>query len=250
MSISNNQIKYISSLQAKKFRKKYGKFVVEGEKMALEAIQHFARYIDQIFLLEEKVEEWKKLPGFPAGHLTPITEKQLIRISGMKSPNKALVICDIPAANENPEFPEKTVLFLDHIKDPGNFGTILRIADWFAWKQIVVSPECAEIWNPKVIQASMGAVFRVKVLEIPIEELAKTQADRKILITDTEGINIFKKGIPEPAILVIGNESHGVDPVIKEMAHGSVSIPKAPGSKMESLNAAVATGIILAALKN
>jgi TrmH family RNA methyltransferase len=250
LSISNNQIKYLTSLQSKKFRKKYKKFVVEGEKMALEAIHHFAAQIDHIFLVGDFLNDWKSIPGLPDRHLTPVSEKELQRISGLKTPNKVLVVCDIPENSQAPVFEEETVLYLDHIKDPGNFGTILRIADWFGWSQIVVSPECAEVWNPKVIQASMGAAFRVKVWEMEIEHLATIEPERKLLVTDMEGVSIFEKKPSEPSILVIGNESHGVDPALKNMAHTTVSIPRAPGSKMESLNAAVATGIILAALKN
>ncbi|MCB0663817.1 MAG: RNA methyltransferase, partial [Saprospiraceae bacterium] len=172
------------------------------------------------------------------------------RISGLKTPNKVLMVCDIPEEEVDLPLENDIVIYLDHIKDPGNFGTILRIADWFGWKHIVASPECAEVWNPKVIQSSMGAVFRVKVHEMDLINLAEHMPDKKILVTDMEGVNVFENAVTEPSIIVIGNESHGVSPDIKAMANGAISIPRGAGSKMESLNAAVATGIILAAIKN
>ncbi|MEZ5058581.1 MAG: RNA methyltransferase [Saprospiraceae bacterium] len=248
MSISTNQIKYIASLQSKKFRKKYGKFIVEGEKPVKEALDHFHNYIDHIYLLEESAELYEGHPNLDPKLLSLINNKELSRISGLKTPNKVLVVCDIPEDDAIQKPVENYQLYLDQINDPGNFGTIVRIADWFGLKQVFVSPECAEVWNPKVIQSSMGAVFRVKVIEENLKELTEKWPEIPVLVSDMDGIDIFKTKEISGGWIVIGNESHGVSQEIRNLPHQKISIPKGEGSQMESLNAAVASGILLAGL--
>jgi TrmH family RNA methyltransferase len=248
LSISTNQIKYIASLQSKKFRKKFGKFVVEGEKPVKEALDHFYQFIDHIYLLEDSSDLFAGHSNLDSKLITPINTKELSRISGLKTPNKVVAICNIP--EENPIFrPEENFqLYLDQISDPGNFGTIVRIADWFGLKQIFVSPECAEVWNPKVIQSSMGAVFRVRVIEETLQNLNENWPEIPVLVSDMEGTDIFKAKEISNGWIVIGNESHGVSQEIRNLPHQLISIPKGDGSQMESLNAAVASGILLAGL--
>ncbi|NJN33902.1 MAG: RNA methyltransferase [Saprospiraceae bacterium] len=137
-------------------------------------------------------------------------------------------------------------LYLDAIQDPGNMGTILRIADWFSIPYVFCSPDCVEVWSPKVVQASMGACLRVDTFTIDFFDLKKQTPSVSVMVTALEGHNIFKETMPRNGIVVIGNEGNGVRPAIAESADFLIHIPGGGGS--ESLNAAVATGIVCAQL--
>jgi len=138
--------------------------------------------------------------------------------------------------------------FLDNIQDPGNMGTILRIADWFGLAWVCGSNNCVDIYNPKVVQASMGAIFRVKFAEVDLENISTTMKDLLILGASMSGENIFQKKLEPRGLIIIGNEGQGISEAVKPFITSSISIPRAPNGGAESLIAGVSAGIIAAVM--
>ncbi len=247
--VSKQKIKYIQSLKIKKYRQKYSNFIVEGEKMALELLAANQFPIENIMALETWVETHKLILKPHFNKILTATETDLKQISNLSTPNKVFII----AAQPKPNLLETVIethfsLFLDGIQDPGNMGTILRIADWFSIPYVFCSDTCVDVWSPKVIQASMGAFLRVKTLEIPFADLKNRFPKLPVFATILRGGNIFKNTFPKQGIIVIGNEGSGVSESILHQTDYKIAIPGGGGA--ESLNAAVATGIVCAVLKN
>lgn len=178
--------------------------------------------------------------------LETVTEVQMEQMSGQDTPPGILAVAQIPAMTMKSG--ERLVLALDGIANPGNMGTIIRTADWFGIKQIVCSEDCVEVWNPKVIQATMGSVFRMNVVYTDLSRYLEKekQSGKAIYGALLEGENIFKRSRWEDGIIVIGSESHGIRSHILPRVTHPITIPRAEGSEAESLNAGIATGIILA----
>ena len=215
----------------------HGTFVVEGEKLVAELCRARARDIDMIYALESWVA--------PAGNyrITRVSGKELERMSNLKTPNQVLaVVRQFELPTQEPKFTPG--LYLESIQDPGNLGTILRIADWFGIPQVHCSLDTVDGYNPKVIQASMGAIFRVDLIYTPLEDLLEKHPEAPLWATTLGGQNVFSDPISGPAILAIGNESKGLSAELVAEAHGEVKIPGGGGA--ESLNAGVATGILAA----
>ena len=145
---------------------------------------------------------------------------------------------------------KELVLVLDDIRDPGNMGTILRIADWFGIDWVFLSEGCVEVHNPKVVQSSMGAFLRVNTMKSTLKDLLKKTGEIPVMGTKLNGQSVFEMDIPQAAIVVVGNESKGISNANDSFLTHSISIPRDPSGGAESLNAAVATGIICARLKN
>lgn len=234
--MTSNEIKFIKSLSQKKFRDSSGLFVVEGEKMVAEALA--SRF--QVGKVYRKAD---------------IGEAAMARISGLSSPSPALALVHRPLDLEQGEIPGKGLfLALDGIRDPGNLGTILRIADWFGADAVFASPDTVDVFNPKVVQATMGAIFRVRFHYTPIPALCRAaiQKGGKVYGTFLDGENLYKKaldcGSDAPSVIVIGNEANGISPETGACVSHRLYIPPfpadAPGS--ESLNAAVATAVTMA----
>jgi RNA methyltransferase, TrmH family len=247
--VSKQKIKYIQSLKIKKYRQKYSNFIVEGEKMALELLADSQFTIENIIALETWIEIHKLALKPHFNKILTATEADLKQISNLTTPNKVFII----AAQPTPHFNEKLIennysLYLDGIQDPGNMGTILRIADWFSIPYVFCSETCVDVWSSKVVQASMGAFLRVKTMELPFETLKNRFPKLPIFATILRGGNIFKNTFPEQGIIVIGNEGNGVSEAIVNQTDFKIAIPGGGGA--ESLNAAVATGIVCAVLKN
>lgn len=245
--ISKNQIKHVSSLKLSKFRKEYKGFVVEGEKIVEELIESDFK-ITSLFGLEnwilnfESVLEAKKIDFYK------ISPKELERISTLKTPNKVLAVVKIP---DHP-LPEKQdfnnlILVLDKIQDPGNLGTIIRTADWFGVKHIVCSEDTVDVYNPKVIQSTMGSFLRVKTHYTELENFFKNEAPNDLNIYGAllDGENIYKHKFPGKGILIIGNESKGISDEVAQFVTHRISIPAHPNNKAESLNASVAAAILM-----
>jgi RNA methyltransferase, TrmH family len=247
--LSKQKIKYIQSLKIKKYRQKYGNFIVEGEKMALEVLSAPQFAIESIIALETWIEAHKLALKPHFNKILTATEADLKLISNLTTPNKVFII----ATQMKPQLEEKLIetnftLYLDGIQDPGNMGTILRIADWFSIPYVFCSETCVDVWSSKVIQASMGAFLRVKTMEIPFEELKNRFPKLPIFATILRGVNIFEKDFPKQGIIVIGNEGSGVSESLIQQTDYKIAIPGGGGA--ESLNAAVATGIVCAVLKH
>ncbi len=249
MNISKAQIKHLRSLKLKKFREKYGEFVIEGDKLLREALNEQARAIRSIYALPSWLEDLpEKLLAETRASIYSVSQAELERISSLSTPNKALAILQIPPAGPFVPPAEGWSFYLDGLRDPGNVGTIWRIADWFGFRQMIVSPDTADLYNPKVIQASMGAFLRIPAVTASHEELATLK--HPLWGADMEGLPYdspqeAEAWAPPPSgLLVIGSEARGLSPAIRSLLSGRVSIPKAPHSRAESLNASVAAGIL------
>ncbi len=253
MKITTAQIKYIQSLQLKKFRDAHGVFIAEGEKIVIELLESDFQ-IEMLCALPEWIEHHKtKIPeGLPCHEAS---QKQLERISNLKTPNKVLAVVSKPAYGlHDIRFDNDTVLMLDKLQDPGNLGTIIRTADWFGIRHIICSPDTADIYNPKVIQATMGSFIRLKVHYAALTDVLKDLPEEfPVYGAFLEGTNLFKTSLSLPAVLIIGNESQGISTEVASFVNRKVMIPRGdtgsdlsgkPGA--ESLNAAMAAGIMMA----
>lgn len=245
MSVSKNEIKYVQSLRLKKFRQKYNNFIAEGEKIAGEALLSARFNITRIFAVSEWLHDhaaW--FSRIAPENIVEVDERELGKLSALSTPNKVLMILEMPPNAEPPHI--QTALYLDDVQDPGNLGAILRIADWFAIPQVFCSPGSVDVYNAKVVQASMGAFLRVHSQEVELETLLRRQPELPVLGAVLDGENLFTTTLPSSGLLVVGNESKGIQPSTQALLSHRIAIPKAPGGGAESLNAAVATGIITA----
>lgn len=233
--ISKNKIKWIRSLQLKKNRETEGLFLVEGEKMVQEAIIYCKNQIQYIAYTDSFVSE--HLADFD--HQL-VSEKELEMISSLKTPNKALAVVQI--IKSRPSIENQLVLALDDIQDPGNMGTILRIADWYGIQTIICSKNTVDCYNPKVVQASMGAIFRIQLSYVDLTKWLKA-CKSTIYGALLEGENIYTKETLSNGVLLMGNEGKGISKENMEYINEAISIPRF--GKAESLNVSVATGIIV-----
>ncbi len=237
--LSKTQVKYIQSLGHKKCRDEEDLFLAEGPKIVKELLSSKNITIRQIYA----VNSWiRNNPAVSVG-VSEITEQELERISQLKTPNQVIAIVEKIKWKDEPDYKEKVSLVLDSIQDPGNFGTIIRLADWFGIKQIICSPNCADVYNPKVVQSSMGSITRVQIEYTDLLHFLMKNKEIKIYAAKLEGISITKIGKLKEGFIVIGNESKGISPEISNLPSVSITIPS--NGEAESLNAAVATGIIL-----
>lgn len=229
----------------------YNNFVVEGDKMATEIIQHQGLIIEGIFALDTWITEHHALLTKFDEVLHVISRKDLERISSLKTPNQVLVVCKVPTYKlDLPTINNSLTLFLDDLQNPGNMGSILRIADWFGLPYVFCSENCVDVYNPKVIQASMGAFLRVKIVSTNFFDLLKKSTDLPCFAAVLHGEDVFKTDLPTNGMLIIGNEGAGVSKKIMDQATHLIKIPKGKNGGAESLNAAVATGILCSALLN
>jgi TrmH family RNA methyltransferase len=240
--LTKNETKYIQSLFHKKQRDDEKVFVAEGPKLAGELL-HTPSAVKHIYA----TNSWlRKNTGLkvPA---TEVSEIELGKISNLQTPNEVVVIARQLIPSDEPVFKKRLTIVLDGIQDPGNMGTIIRIADWFGVQQIICSDDCVEVYNPKVIQSTMGSILRVKCWFKDFNEW-KEKIEVPVFGALLEGKNIYAVGKTAEGLVVTGNESKGIrEPLISKITD-PVTIPKAGGA--ESLNAAVATGIIVGCLVN
>ena len=247
MRISKAQIKFVRSLKLKKFRQKYNKFVAEGDKIVQDLLQWQPNLVDQVFALPVWLETNQGLLADLKANCFEVNEKELAAISGFQSPNHVLTVGTPPDCALNQESAEQSLsLFLDGLQDPGNLGTIIRIADWFGISNVIGSLNTVEIWNPKVVQASMGAVFKVNYFQLSIEDLKEKLPAVTLFGADKTGEDLFAFQWPEAAILVIGNEGQGISPATQAAIQRNLTIPAMDRPFVDSLNAAMATSILVA----
>ena len=247
--LTRNTLKYLQSLKQKKFRQMYNNFVVEGEKMATEIIQHQGLMIEGIFALSPWIQANHALLKGMDVPVQAISQKDLARISSLKTPNQVFVVCKVPTYSlDLPIINSSLTLFLDNLQNPGNMGSILRIADWFGLPYVFCSKNCVEVFNPKVIQASMGAFLRVKIVAIEFNELKEWLPTLPTFAAVLQGENIYTTDLPKSGLLIIGNEGAGISKNIVKQASHLIRIPKGKQGGAESLNAAVATGILCAGI--
>lgn len=248
--LTNAEIKKIRSLKEKKFRDEYGLFVVEGEKLVQEALNSDFEVV-AVYRIEE------------------IGEAAMAKISLTSSPSPVLAVVAKPGlegsavgrggltgnggfgnmseAAEEHGLPEGLSLALDSVRDPGNLGTIIRIADWFGVETVFVSSDTVEAYNPKVVQATMGSIFRVRVVEASIPELCRAYkaAGKPVYGTLLDGGNIYDAKLGNEGLIVMGNESNGISQEVRRELSAGLLIPSFGKSGAESLNVGVATALTL-----
>lgn len=234
--LSKNQIKLISSLHQKKYRFANQLFFAEGVKV----IQELVKSNFELEHLYTTKDDFKEIAP---NKITLITENELNKISALTTPNTCLAVFKIPLESKIIE--SGLVLALDSVRDPGNMGTILRLCDWFGISQLVCSKETVDIYNPKVVQATMGSITRVNVNYADLVPfLEKTKLP--VFGTFMDSGNIYKTDLPQEGIIVMGNEANGISESIEKLVTKRITIPRFGELQItESLNVATATAIIL-----
>lgn len=250
--ITNNQIKFIRSLEQKKIRIDQGLFIAEGKKIVNEILNSSLK-IRSLFATRDFNSLTIKGSEFENYE---IDEKELERISFLSAPNEVLCVVEIP--NHEIVFSElkqKLSLFLDNIKDPGNLGNIIRIADWFGIENIFCSMQCVDAYNPKVVQATMGSIARIKIFYVggehfigelkkalPSTPLQKEKGVYKIFASTLKGKNIYNETLSKNGLIILGNESEGISENLIRLASERISIP--PFGMAESLNVSASAAVI------
>lgn len=235
--VSKNEFKYIQSLCHKKQRLVEGLFIAEGPKL-IEELLNSNYNIIKIYA----TKEWVVAHGKKSSKIVLVTEEELARMTNLQTPNEVLAIVQ-QKLNELPNYNSKINLVVDGIQDPGNFGTIIRIADWFGIENIFCTSDTAELYNNKVIQSTMGSFCRLNIWYGNIVQEVFQNTAMPIYGALLKGTSIYEMKKIKQGFIVIGNEGKGIRPETLEFVNHAVTIPKIGGA--ESLNAAVATGIIL-----
>jgi TrmH family RNA methyltransferase len=241
--LSTAKIKLINSLQIKKYRDEHSLFVAEGTKLVRDIFPYFSCQ----WLIA--TDEWlKENPSLQADENIAATPEELKKISGLKTPPSVVAVFrkpDEPIHLE--EISHSLSIVLDEVQDPGNLGTILRIADWFGIENIICSETSADIFNPKTVQATMGAIARVRVHYTSLPDFfAQLPASLPIFGTYMNGENIYQESLPKKGIIVMGNEGRGISPNLERFINRRIAIPSFPAERntSESLNVAIATAIV------
>ena len=234
--ISNRESKFIKSLQLKKFRQLENQFVVEGAKNVLELLKSDLKVVKIYTTTSFQIINNELLENSGI-ELVNVKEAELSKVGTFSNNNAALAVVEIPTYL--PLDQSQSVLAFDRIKDPGNLGTVIRIADWYGFTDIVCSPESVDCYNPKVISATMGSFARVRVHYLPLDELLANS--NHVYGTTLQGENIHQLEFQEPAVVVFGNESEGLADHLKKYLTKEVYIPGYGGA--ESLNVAVSTAV-------
>ena len=233
--ISINQKKYVNSLKQKKFRTEHNSFIIEGVKMVEELIQTDYK-VEAIFATMSWMEE------NPSIDCVEVSEKELSQISALKTPNQVLAVVKQRETSLN-DISNQLTIALDKIQDPGNLGTIIRTADWFGITNVVCSEDTVDIYNPKVMQATMGSFFRVHFIYTDLKEFFTKNVGFTIYGALLEGENVYEVELKsKEAVLLMGNESQGISDELIPFITDKISIPKAGGA--ESLNVSIATAIL------
>jgi TrmH family RNA methyltransferase len=245
--ISASKLKLIKALAVKKYRQKYNKFVVEGEKSVIELLHQEEIIYDEVFALERWKNKNVHLSRAILDKINIVTEAELKQISQLTTPHEVLATAIIPHTTlPNSLGVREYILYLDGIRDPGNMGTIIRTADWFGIHTVVCSIDSVDVWSHKVVQATMGALYRVQTVECTLGELCTRLPNVPVLGAYMEGSNLFQTTLPAQGILVIGNEGVGIHEDNHTYIAQKIHIPKHPSSGSESLNAGIAAGILMA----
>jgi len=254
--VSKNQIKYVRQLEMKKFRKREGLFVAEGPKVVGDLMvrwQPKALFATADYL-SGLVASGVTIPAETA--VEPVSDSDLERLSFLQHPQQVLALFPIPgngAFSEEANFYEHhTDFFTDHlslaldgVQDPGNLGTIIRVADWFGITHLFCSPDTADAWNPKVVQATMGSLARVNIIYIDLQQLLRQlPPSYPVYGTLLDGNDIYQQELSKEGVIVMGNEGNGISPEVRQLVNRRLLIPSFhEGDRAESLNVAIATAI-------
>jgi TrmH family RNA methyltransferase len=238
--LSKKIVKYIQSLSHKKLRDEEHCFIAEGPKVVSEILLSGLVNCKMLCATEAWLRENEN--SFRIG------EDSLQKISLLKTPNKVLAVFEKRLQNLLPFIDNNVSVMLDEIQDPGNLGTIIRIADWFNIETIICSNNCVDCYNPKVVQATMGSLTRVNIFYLDLVSFIQKNKNKKIYAATLSGSSVLDHPKIKEGIILIGNESKGIHEDLLVLATNKITIPRF--GYAESLNAAVATGIILSHLKH
>ena len=238
--VSKNQIKLITSLQQKKYRKQEQLFFAEGVKVVQELLH-------SNFELQDLFTTKQDFLTVPKNKVHAISEAELKKISALTTPNTCLAVFKIPKVKEMVE--KELIVALDDVRDPGNLGTIIRLCDWFGIETLFCSEESVDIYNPKVVQATMGSISRVNVVYGNLETFL-SQTKLPVFGTFMDGKNIYQEDLPKEGIIIMGNEANGISTSVEKLVSERIAIPRFGNLQVtESLNVATATAIILSEFK-
>ena len=248
--ISKNKIKFIASLGHKKHRQEQGLFVAEGPKVIGDLLQTMSPLL--IVTTHSWIDNATNMKvAAKATEVITVTDDELRKVSFLQHPQQVLGVFHMPASSPQSEagLPQGLVLALDGIQDPGNLGTIIRIADWFGITDIFCSQETADPWNPKVVQATMGSIARVRLHSVDLPQwIGSLPKDCPVYGTLLEGSSIYGQKLSAHGVIVMGNEGNGISPAIRPLITHKLLIPNYPEGRptADSLNVAIATAITCA----
>ncbi|MGG7034370.1 MAG: TrmH family RNA methyltransferase [Flavobacterium sp.] len=234
--VTKNQIKLIASLHQKKFRQQHNLFIAEGTKVINELLNSNIE-LENLFVTEDIFQ------NIAPNKRNLISDQELKKLSALAVPNNCLAVFKIPEAK--PIVETGLILALDDVRDPGNLGTILRLCDWYGVEQLVCSEQTVDLYNPKVVQATMGSIARVNVSYLDLNSFLNN-TNLPVFGTFMDGENIYKTNLPNEGIIVMGNEANGISTQIEAKTKNRITIPRfGKLQQTESLNVATATAIIL-----
>ncbi len=242
--ISKTQLSFVRSLHQKKFRQMYGKFLVEGQKLVNELLLSDWK-VEFVF----KTKEAQLVNLKRVENVVEVTPDELSQISTQAHPHLALAVVYMPAAETiyTETLTDGHYLLVDQLSDPGNAGTIIRTAEWFGIEKVFFSEGSVEIFNPKVVAAAKGSLLRVKCYVTDLKKIIQANPQLPVYGTFMKGESIYKTTLENKGFVVIGNEANGISPTVAKMVTTKLSIPSF--GKAESLNAAIATGVVLSEFK-
>jgi len=249
--LSKKQTSWINALKVKKYRKKQEAFLVEGEKNVAELLDSSFSILG-IYALESWINKNKYVKDIYPQIIHTISPKELKSISNLQTPNEVAAVVQLPDTAAEKMIIEHLlkqplkhhVLALDNIRDPGNLGTIIRIADWFGIQQIICSPTCVDVYSPKVVQATMGSIFHIEVVYSDLQQVFEKKGQLPVYAALLQGDDIFEADFSQKGFILMGNESQGIQQKYFKYMDKAITISRK--GKAESLNVAVATSIICA----
>lgn len=241
--LSKNQIKKLRALQRKKERKSSGLYVVEGKKIVKEILQAKPSWFE-LYATSAWFDEHSEFAS--KGNCFEINQKELAQVSSLKTPNEVLLVLKQATQVVFSEVQsQQIVLVLDGVKDPGNMGTIIRLADWFGIEHILCASDCVDQYNPKTVQSAMGSINRVHVHYGDLAVMLSDLGTHKIYACDLNGESLYKTEFSEKTVLLMGSESHGISDEMLNLIHHKITIPSFSNTGIDSLNVATATAIVL-----
>ncbi len=244
MALSKNRIKYIRSLELKKNRKAEQVFLAEGPKLVGDLLGHFkCRFLIATtgWLAENR--------HLPTNDVTEVSEEELSRASLLKTPQQVLAVFEQPDdVMDTSVLSHSLCLALDDVQDPGNLGTIIRLADWFGIEHIFCSPNTVDVYSPKTIQATMGGIARIKLHYTSLPELIRSVGNIPVYGTFLDGENMYSQPLSAHGLIVMGNEGNGIGKEVEQLINRKLYIPNYPSDRetSESLNVAIATAVVCA----
>lgn len=244
MALSKNRIKYIHSLELKKNRRIEKVFLAEGPKLVGDLLGHFpCRFL-------AATSGWlSKHTALPAEEISEVSDEELSRASLLKTPQQVLAVFGQPEyETDTSVISHSLCLALDDIQDPGNLGTIIRLADWFGIEHIFCSPNTVDAYSPKTVQATMGGIARVKLHYTPLPDLIRSLKDTPVYGTFLDGENMYTQELSPNGLIVMGNEGNGIGKEVEQLISRKLYIPNYPAERetSESLNVAIATAVVCA----